>query len=72
MRRPPGMDRDQAEGLARAIGNEPGGHVTARGDLETFRSGVDSSEYVSERVADGGIARPLRPVACAWHGRSRW
>ena len=37
-----GMDRDQAEGLARALGNELGEHVTARGDLEAFRSGVDS------------------------------
>lgn len=37
-----GMDRDQAEGLARALGNELGEHVTARGDLEAFRSDVDS------------------------------
>lgn len=37
-----GMDRDQAEGLARALGNELGEHVTARGDLEAFRSEVDA------------------------------
>ena len=37
-----GMNRDQAEGVARALGNELGERVTARGDLEAFRSDVDS------------------------------
>ncbi|MDE0348726.1 MAG: hypothetical protein OXM56_03330 [Gammaproteobacteria bacterium] len=37
-----GMDRDQAEGIARALGSELGRHVPARGDLEAFRSDVDA------------------------------
>lgn len=37
-----GMDRDQAEGIARALGSELGEHVPARGDLEAFRSDVDA------------------------------
>ena len=37
-----GMDRDQAHGLARALGRELGEHVPVRGDLEALRSDIDS------------------------------
>ena len=35
-----GMEREQAEGLARALGNEFGAHVAVRGDLESGFQGV--------------------------------
>ena len=37
-----GMDRDQAEGIARAIGSELGDHIPVRGDLEALRSSIDA------------------------------
>lgn len=37
-----GMDRDQAEGLARVLGEELGAHVAVQSDLESGFQGVRS------------------------------
>ena len=51
-----GMDRDQADGVARALGDELGEHVTARGDLEAFRSAVDSQFELFRSDVDSNFA----------------
>ena len=51
-----GVDRDQAEGIARALGNELGEHVTARGDLEAFRSDVDAQFELFRSDVDSNFA----------------
>ena len=37
-----GIPRDQADGVARALGGELAGRVTVRGDLEVVRTGLES------------------------------
>ena len=51
-----GMDRDQAEGLARTLGSELGRHIPARGDLEAIRSGVDSQLEAFRSDIDSQLA----------------
>ena len=47
-----GMERERAEGLARALGDELGAHVVAQGDLQTgFREVGGEIQLVDHRVA---------------------
>ena len=47
-----GMEREQAEGLARTLGDELGAHVVAKGDLQTgFLEVRGEIESVDHRVA---------------------
>ncbi len=47
-----GMEPEQAEGMARALGEEPGAHVVAQGDLQAgFREVRGEIEAVDHRLA---------------------
>ena len=68
-----GMEREQAEGIARALGDELGAHVVAQGDLQTgfleVRGEIQSVDRPGGPRADGTLDQKVDSVRTELGGR---